>query len=83
MGKVTPSLKNQAAHLIDIFKKNGVDEVFAADTHYFTRYTEPTMNLKMTTSGAVTSDRNPQTPRFIMVDVFENGTYQVKETEVN
>ncbi len=82
MGKVTPNLKNQASHLIDLFKKNGVDEVFAADTHYFTRYTEPTMNLKMTTSGAVTSDRNPQSPRFVMVDVFEDGTYDVKETPV-
>jgi predicted phosphodiesterase len=82
MGKVTPSLKNQASHLIDIFKKNGVDEVFAADTHYFTRYTEPTMDLKMTTSGAVTLDRNPQSPRFVMVDVFEDNTYQVKETPI-
>jgi hypothetical protein len=82
MGKVTPRLKNQADHLISIFKKNGVEEVFAADTHYFTRYVEPTMELKMTTSGAVTSDRNPQTPRYVLVEVYENGNYLVKETEV-
>ena len=82
MGKVTPKLKNQAEHLISIFKKSGVEEVFAADTHYFTRFIEPTMDLKMTTVGAVTSDRNPQTPRFALVEVYEDGTYQVKETEV-
>ena len=82
MGKVTPNLKNQASHLIDLFKKNGVDEVFAADTHYFTRYTEPTMDLKMTTVGAVVADRNPQSPRFVMVDVYEDGTYNVKETPI-
>jgi hypothetical protein len=80
MGKVTPRLKNQADHLISIFKKNGVEEVFAADTHYFTRYVEPTMELKMTTLGAVTSDRNPQTPRYVLVEVYENGSYKVKET---
>ncbi len=80
MGKVSPSLKNQADHLIDLFKKNGVDEVFAADTHYYTRYVEPTMDLKMTTVGAVTSDRNPQSPRFTMVEVYEDNSYQVRET---
>lgn len=80
MGKVTPQLKNQADHLISVFKKNGVEEVFAADTHYFTRYTEPTMDLKMTTVGAVTSDRNPQTPRYVLVEVYENNSYKVKET---
>jgi len=82
MGKETPSLKNQASHMIDLFKKHGVDEVFAADTHYFTRYTEPNLSLKMTTSGATTSDRNPQSPRFVMVDVYEDNTYQVKETVI-
>ncbi len=82
MGKVTPRLKNQADHLISIFKKAGVNEVFSADTHYFTRYTEPTMDLKMTTVGALTSDRNPQTPRFALVNVYEDGSYRVKEAVV-
>lgn len=82
MGKVTPKLKNQATHLLSIFKRNGVDEVFAADTHFFSRFTEPANDLKITTVGAVTRDRNPQTPRFAMVDVFEDGTYNVREVEV-
>lgn len=82
MGKVTPKLKNQASHLASIFKRNGVDEVFQADTHFFSRFKEPVNELSITTVGAVTRDRNPQTARFAMVDVFEDGTYNVREVEV-
>lgn len=82
MGRKTPKLKEQANHLVSIFKKGGVSEVFAADTHFFSRYVEPTNSLNMTTIGAVTSDRNPQSSRFVMVDVYKDGSYNVEETEV-
>lgn len=82
MGKVTPRLKNQADHLLSLFKKNGVDEVFAADTHFFSRYKDPVNNLPITNIGALSSDRNPQSPRFALVDVYEDGGYNVLETEV-
>ncbi len=81
MGKQNPKLKSQADHLISIFNKYGIAEVFAGDTHFFTRYKEPT-NLSMTTVGAVTSDRNPQNPRFALVEVREDGSYSVRETEI-
>src|SRR5260221_390733 len=42
VGKVTPKLKDQADHLLSIFSKNGVDEAFFADTHFFSRYSDPT-----------------------------------------
>lgn len=83
MGKVTPKLKTQADHLIDTFKKGGVDEVFSADTHFYSRYKEPKSMLNMTTVGAVTSDRNPQTPRFAIVEVYTDGSYNVIETTLN
>lgn len=82
MGKENPKLKNQAEHLISIMSKGGIDEVFFADTHFSSRFTEPKTNLKMTTTGAVTSVRNPQSPRFITVDVHEDGSYNVREVEV-
>jgi hypothetical protein len=82
MGKVTPKLKDQADHMLSIFSKVGVDEAFFADTHYYSRYSDPVTNLKITTVGAITSDRNPQTPRFAMVDVYTDGSYNVTETEV-
>ncbi len=82
MGKVTPSLVGQAEHLTTLLKKAGVAEVLAGDTHIFSRYSEPKNDLKMTTVGAVTSDRNPQTPRYALVDVYEDGSYNIEETEL-
>lgn len=82
MGKVTPKLKDQAAHLISLFKQAGADEVFSSDTHFFTRFEEPSEKLKMTTVGAVTADRNPQTPRFALVDVYSLGGYNIEEVEI-
>lgn len=82
MGKATPKLKEQAEHLAAVFKKGGVDEVLFADTHFFSRYSEPKNELKMTTVGAVTSVRNPQTPRFAMIDVYQDGGYNITEVEV-
>jgi hypothetical protein len=82
MGKENEKLKNQAEHLISIFSKAGVNQVFSADTHFFSKYTEPQDNLKMVTVGAVTSDRNPQTPRFAIVDIYEDGSYNIEEVEV-
>lgn len=82
MGKTNAKLKNQADHLISIFKRAGVDEVFAGDTHFFSRYKEPKEDLNMTNVGAVTSVRNPQTPRFVLVDIFEDGSYNISDVEI-
>lgn len=82
MGKTEPKLKNQAEHLISIFEKAGVTEVFAGDTHVFSRYEEPKSALKMTTVGALTSVRNPQAPRFVLVDVYTDGSYNVQDIEI-
>lgn len=82
MGKVTPKLKEQADLLVNNFKKGGVDLVFSADTHFFSKFTEPNNDLDMVTVGAITTDRNPQSPRFAMVEVLEDGKFNILETEV-
>ena len=82
MGKVTPKLTSQAEHLTTLFKKSGVDVVFSADTHYFSKFTEPKNELDMVTVGAVTSEKNPQSPRFAMVEILEDGEFNVLETEI-
>lgn len=82
MGKSNQKLKAQAEHLLSLFKKYGVDEVISADTHFFSRYKEPTTELSITTAGAVTSDRNPQPPRFALVDIYEDGGYNIQSIEV-
>ncbi len=82
MGKTEPKLKNQAEHLTSIFKRAGVAEVIAGDTHFFSRYKHPKNDLAMTTVGAATSVRNPQAPRFTLVEVFEDGGYNVMDLEI-
>lgn len=82
MGKSNAKLKNQADHLISILKRAGVANVIAGDTHFSSKYVEPTQSLKMTNVGAITSARNLQTPRFAVIDVFENGSYNIVDTEI-
>lgn len=82
VGKTNPQLKVQAEEIISLMKETGVREVFFGDAHAFTRYQEPSSGLKMTTVGAVTRERNTQTPRFAIVDVYEDGSYNVEDTEI-
>lgn len=82
VGKADPDLVKQADYFIDLFKKQGVSEVIAGDIHFFSQYTEPKTGLKMTTIGAVTSDRNLELPRFATVDVYSDGSYNIKDTQI-
>lgn len=82
MGKVENTLKQQARDLIFELKDGGVKKVFAGDTHFFSEYNEPVTGLSMVTAGAVSSQRNPQTPRFIVVSVFEDGSTKVDDVEI-
>lgn len=81
MGSETPQLKDQAKKLITQLKGTGVNEVFAGDIHFFTRYTDPS-GLKMTTTGAVASAKNTQAPRYGIVTVYEDNTYGVEDVEI-
>lgn len=82
MGRVTKKLTDQAQKIIDLLKAAGTAEVFAGDTHFYTRYEDGRTGMKMTTVGAVTRDRNAQAPRFSMVDVGSDGGYQVEDIEI-
>lgn len=82
MGRVEGRLKTQAKSLIHQLKTAGVKKVFAGDTHYFSEYEEPETKLPMVTIGAVTTDRNPQAPRFAVGYIFEDGTLKVEDVEI-
>lgn len=82
MGRVEPSLKEQAKKVTKLLKEGGVKEVFAGDIHYFTRYTEPETGLNMTTVGAVTTARNTQLARFALVEIYDDGSYNVEDVEI-
>lgn len=82
MGSVEGKLKLQAKSLIFQLKEAGVLKVFAGDIHYFSEYEEPAAKLSMITVGAVGSQRNPQSPRFAVVSVKEDGSTRVEDVEI-
>lgn len=82
VGKVDSKLKSQADDLIELFQRFNVSQIFAGDVHFYTSYVEPRSNLRMVTAGAVTSTRNAQAPRFLMVDVYDSGEYYIQDTEI-
>lgn len=82
MGKTEASLKGQADDLLSLFDKYHVKAIFAGDTHFYSSYLEPRYSIPMYSIGAVTSNRNPQAPRFVLVDVYDSGDYSVSDTEI-
>lgn len=82
MGKDNASVRNQAKTILSLLKDAGVGGVFAGDVHYFSQYEDPQTRIPMTVVGAVTDDRNTQSPRFAIVDVYQNGAYNVADTEI-
>lgn len=82
MGKTNKELLKQADDIVQLLKGAQVAEVFAGDIHSFTRYEDGKSGLKMTTVGALTKLRNVQLPRFAMVDIFDDGSYNIQDLEI-
>lgn len=82
MGRMEPKVKQQAKSLIYQLKAAGVKLVLSGDIHFFGEYSEPETNLSMVTLGAVTSERNPQAPRYVVVTVYEDGSTRVDDIEI-
>lgn len=80
--QTNPQIQKQAEELITVFKEAGAGEIFAGDTHFYTRYEDPKSGLKMTTVGALTNSPNAQRPRFSLVDVYQDGSYNVEDLEI-
>lgn len=82
MGWVTSGLKEQAKKLTKILKNGGVREIFSGDIHYFGRFNDPVSGLNMTTVGAVANQRNAQLPRFAVVTIYDDYSYNVEDVEI-
>lgn len=82
MGKVEKSLKRQAESLLFQLKEAGIKKIFSGDIHYFSQYEEPITKIPMVTIGAVTTDRNPQTPRYALVTIFADGSTGIEDLEI-
>lgn len=79
MGKVEPNLKQEAKNLVRTFKDYGVKQVFYGDIHFFGSYIEPETGIKMTTVGALATQRNTQAPNYAILRIHEDGTVSVED----
>lgn len=75
-------IQAQSKNMLDLFNKAKVGGIFAGDIHAFTTYIDMNTNINMVTVGALTIERNTQSPRFAIVDVYEDGGYNISDIEV-
>ena len=85
MGQYLPELADQADILTGKLCDKRAKLAAAAHLHSFSRYNYVCDNdykLPMIVSPALTRERNFQTPRFLYLDVFEDGGFEEREIEI-
>lgn len=81
MGSEVDSVKEQATRYLELLEKSKVDGFFSGDLHFFAKFNSPG-GMKITTVGAVNSTRNFQGPRFVLVKVYSDYTWEVEDLEI-
>lgn len=82
MGEGGREVASQANRLIKLIEDTKVDGFFSGDLHFFAQFNSPASIVKMTTIGAVASEKNFQGPRFAMVTVYSDWSWEVSDIEV-
>lgn len=82
MGENSQSVADQAQKLITLLEQTKVDGFFSGDIHFFAQYKSPSDIVKITTVGAVSRQRNFQGPRFAVVTVWDDYSWDVEDVEI-
>ena len=82
MGENSEEVSAQARKLMDLLQEKEVEGFFSGDLHFFAQFNSPDGNVKMTTIGAVNSARNFQGPRFAIVTVYSDYSWEVEDVEI-
>jgi hypothetical protein len=82
MGQDNPEVKKQAEQLTKLLEEKKVDGFFSGDIHFFAQFKSPADVVKITTIGAVARQRNFQGPRFGIVTVYNDYSWEVKDVEI-
>lgn len=82
MGENSPQVAKQTEKLLSIIEKSDVDGFFSGDLHFFAEFKSPRDTVKITTVGAVTRERNFQGPRFAIVTVLADYSWEVEDVEI-
>lgn len=82
-GGTDPERQKQTARFLSLIKGKKVIAMFSGDHHLSASYTEPTTSVKIFISGAVTRERNLQTPRFSLVEIYDDYSISVQDQVIN
>lgn len=91
MGSENPDVAKQAQKYMDLLENKKVDGFFAGDLHFFAEFSskggsasggKSTSGVKITTVGAIDSDRNFQGSRFEIVKVYSDYTWDTEDLEI-
>ena len=82
MGEQSAQVARQTKEFLSILENNNVDGFFSGDLHFFAQFNSPSGAVKMTTVGAVNKSRNFQGPRFAVVTVYSDYTWEVEDVEI-
>jgi len=81
-GKEVSNVSKQSQKMLDLIRNSKVKAIISADQHMFSNSFDPEKSsLRHIVIGALVSNseeiRNPQAPRFAILDVFTDGTFRV------
>lgn len=82
MGEESTKVARQADELVKLIEENKVSGLFSGDLHFFAKFKSPSGSVKMTTVGAVSAERNFQGPRFGILTVFDDYSWEVEDVEI-
>ncbi len=78
-----PELQAQTDQFLGLIKDQKVLGIFSGDHHLSQNYTEPQTGVKILISGAATSERNLQTPRWELVEVLNDNSIRMTDQVIN
>ncbi len=82
MGEDSPDVARQAKQFMDLMEAKKVAGFFSGDLHFFAQFKSPNASVKITTIGAVSGERNFQGPRFGILTVFDDYSWNVEDVDV-
>ncbi len=82
MGEDTPSIADQARQLLAQLEADRVDGLIVGDLHFFAQFNSP-KGMKIVTIGAVEADRNFQGPRYAILRVYDDYSWDVEDVPIN
>ncbi len=82
MGDGSEEVTFQAKQFLYLLENSKVNELFTGDLHHFARYSSPNDGVKITSIGALSTEKNFQGPNFVIVKVFENYSYEIENIQI-